>query len=150
VSATHPGAAIDPSVTFGEGCVIGPGVEIGPGCRVGHHVVIHEGTRIGREVRIDDHATLGKLPMRAANSATTARKVRSGFSASRAKSQSRSLFSSSGRQPPIFFAAALPVARKRCDHFTTLATLTPNSAAVARHVRPPATEPTTRSRRSLE
>src|SRR3979490_2401455 len=61
-----------------------------------------------------------------------------------------SLFSSSCRQPPILYAAALPVARKRCDHFTTLATLTPNSAAVARHERPATTEPTTRSRRSCE
>jgi acetyltransferase-like isoleucine patch superfamily enzyme len=34
-------------------------------------VVIHAGTEIGERVRIDDHATLGKHPMRAANSATT-------------------------------------------------------------------------------
>jgi hypothetical protein len=47
-------------------------------------------------------------------------------------------------------AAALPLARQRCDHFTTLATLTPNSAAVARQVRPLATELTTRSRKSCE
>lgn len=67
----HPSAAIDPGALLGEGCVLGAGVTIGPGCRVGHHVVIHDGTRIGRDVRIDDHATLGKLPMRAANSATT-------------------------------------------------------------------------------
>jgi hypothetical protein len=33
-------------------------------------------------------------------------------------------------------AAAVPLARQRCDHFTTLATLTPNSAAVTRHDRP--------------
>ncbi len=72
MSATvHPGAEIDASATFGEGCVVASGVSIGPGCRIGHHVVIHEGTRVGRDVRIDDHATLGKLPMRAANSATT-------------------------------------------------------------------------------
>src|SRR5262252_1062348 len=61
------------------------------------------------------------------------------------------------RQQPLplafqqqWFAAALPLARQRCDHLTTLATLTPNSAAVARHVRPLATEPITRSRRSCE
>jgi hypothetical protein len=47
-------------------------------------------------------------------------------------------------------AAALPVARQRFDHFTTLATLTPNSAVVARQVRPLATEATTRLRRSYE
>ena len=71
IATIHESAAIDASVTLGEGVVIGPGVRIGPGCRVGHHAVIHDGTRIGRDVRIDDHATLGKLPMRAANSATT-------------------------------------------------------------------------------
>jgi hypothetical protein len=43
-------------------------------------------------------------------------------------------------------------ARQRAGsrHFTTLATLTPNSAAVSRQVRPPDTERTTRSRRSCE
>jgi acetyltransferase-like isoleucine patch superfamily enzyme len=55
----------------GEFAVIGDGVAIGRGCRIGHHVVIHDGTRVGDNVRIDDHATLGKRPMRAANSATT-------------------------------------------------------------------------------
>jgi hypothetical protein len=87
---------------------------------------------------------------RSANSATTARKVRSGFSAIRANSHARSPISRNGRQPPIGLAAALPLARQRCDHFTTLATLTPNSAAVARQVRPLATEATTRSRKSCE
>ena len=51
--------------------MIGPNVSIGSGCAIGHLVVIHADTRIGNEVRIDDHATLGKRPMRAANSATT-------------------------------------------------------------------------------
>jgi UDP-2-acetamido-3-amino-2,3-dideoxy-glucuronate N-acetyltransferase len=46
-------------------------VRIGAGCRIGHQVVLHADTVIGDQVRIDDHATLGKLPMRAANSATT-------------------------------------------------------------------------------
>jgi hypothetical protein len=41
------------------------------------------------------------------------------------------------RHPPICLAATLPLARRRCDHFTTLATLTPNSAAVFRQVRAP-------------
>ncbi len=76
--------------------------------------------------------------------------VRSGFSAIRANSHPRSRCSRSGRRPPIGLAAVRPLARQRCDHFTTLATLTPNSAAVARQVRPLATEPTTRSRRSCE
>jgi hypothetical protein len=94
------------------------------------------------------HRSSAGVP-RAASSATTARNVRSGFSAIRANSHSRSLFSSSCRQP-ILYAAALPVARKRCDHFSTLATLTPNNAAVARHERPAPTEPTTQSRKSCE
>ncbi len=67
----HPTAVLGQGTTLGEGCTIGPQVIMGTGCRVGHHVVIHADTRIGDEVRIDDHATLGKLPMRAANSATT-------------------------------------------------------------------------------
>jgi len=62
---------------------------------------------------------------RAVSSAITARKVRSGYSAIRANRQSRSPASRSGRHPPIWAAAALPVARNRCGHFTTLATLTP-------------------------
>ena len=41
-------------------------------------------------------------------------------------------------------------ARARCDHLTTLATLTSYSSATARHVSPLATNPTTRSRRSSE
>ena len=69
--AIDPSAALGADTTFGEGCVVGAGVTLGRGCRIGHHVVIHDGTRIGDAVRIDDHATLGKLPMRAANSATT-------------------------------------------------------------------------------
>jgi len=76
--------------------------------------------------------------------------VRSGFTAIRASSHARSCLSRSGRRPPVGLAAALPLARQRCDHFTTLATLTPNSAAVTRQVRPLATAATTRSRRSCE
>ena len=72
MSATvHPSAKLGDGTTFGEGCVIGAGAQLGRGCRIGHHVVIHDGTVIGDDVRIDDHATLGKRPMRAANSATT-------------------------------------------------------------------------------
>jgi hypothetical protein len=50
---------------------VGENVRIGSGCRIGHHVVIHADTVIGNDVRIDDHASLGKHPMKAANSATT-------------------------------------------------------------------------------
>jgi len=64
-------AAVGEGTTWGEGCIVGAGAKLGRGCRVGNHVVIHDGTVIGDDVRIDDHATLGKRPMRAANSATT-------------------------------------------------------------------------------
>jgi len=70
-SVVHPSAKIGSGTTLGEFCVIGPNVTIGDGCRIGHHVVIHEDTVVGDTVRIDDHASLGKRPMKAANSATT-------------------------------------------------------------------------------
>lgn len=70
-SVIHASAQIGAGTTMGEYCVVGANVKIGTGCRIGHHVVIHEGTVVGNDVRIDDHATLGKLPMKAANSATT-------------------------------------------------------------------------------
>ncbi len=70
-SAIDPSARIADGATLGEYCVVGAQVRIGAGCRIGHHVVIHDGTEVGENVRIDDHATLGKRPMRAANSATT-------------------------------------------------------------------------------
>jgi hypothetical protein len=86
----------------------------------------------------------------AANSAMIARNVRSGFSAIRASSQSRLSARRCGRCPPIANAAALRVIRKRCDHRTTVATLTLNIFAVARRERPPLTDATTRSRKSCE
>jgi acetyltransferase-like isoleucine patch superfamily enzyme len=70
-SAIHTSATLGDGTTLGEYCVVGANVRLGAGCRVGHHVVIHPDTVVGRDVRIDDHATLGKLPMKAANSATT-------------------------------------------------------------------------------
>ncbi len=70
-SVIHPSATVAAGATIGEFCVVGPNVSIGAGCVVGHHVVIHADTAIAGNVRIDDHATLGKLPMKAANSATT-------------------------------------------------------------------------------
>jgi acetyltransferase-like isoleucine patch superfamily enzyme len=70
-STIHPTAVLGPETTLGEGCIVLADVRVGSGCRIGHHVVIHPGTVIGDGVRIDDHATLGKLPMRAALSATT-------------------------------------------------------------------------------
>jgi hypothetical protein len=47
-------------------------------------------------------------------------------------------------------AAALPVARKRCDHFRTLATLTWKVLATVRRLAPAVTAATARSRRSSE
>jgi acetyltransferase-like isoleucine patch superfamily enzyme len=70
-STVHPSASLGADVRMGEGCVIGANVRVGSGCRIGNLVVIHPDTVIGNDVRIDDHATLGKLPMKAANSATT-------------------------------------------------------------------------------
>ena len=48
----------------------------------------------------------------------------------RANNHSASPARTARRTPPIGLAPALPVARNRCDHFTTLDTLTPNNAAV--------------------
>jgi acetyltransferase-like isoleucine patch superfamily enzyme len=70
-SVIHPSAVLGAGTSVGENCVIAENVRIGSGCRIGSLVVIHPGTVIGNDVRIDDHATLGKLPMKAANSATT-------------------------------------------------------------------------------
>jgi len=70
-SVIHPSAVIGEGTVIGEFCVIGANVRVGKACRVGHHVVIHEDTRIADTVRIDEHASLGKRPMKAANSATT-------------------------------------------------------------------------------
>jgi hypothetical protein len=55
------------------------------------------------------HRPVTRWRAASASSATTARKVRSGFSANRANSHSRSRFSRSYRHPPICLAAALPV-----------------------------------------
>jgi UDP-3-O-[3-hydroxymyristoyl] glucosamine N-acyltransferase len=71
MSSIHASASLGPGTTHGEHCVIGANVKIGTGCKIGHGVVIHPDTVIGNDVRIDDHASLGKLPMKAANSATT-------------------------------------------------------------------------------
>ena len=73
---------------------------------------------------------------RSHNSATKPRNVKSGFSAIRAKSHSRSESNISCFQPPILPAPALPVRRQRCDHFTALATLTHRKQRRRRSARP--------------
>jgi serine O-acetyltransferase len=70
-SVIHPTASVGEGSSIGEFCSIGANVRIGRGCKIGHHVVIHEDTVVGDTVRIDDHASMGKRPMKAANSATT-------------------------------------------------------------------------------
>jgi hypothetical protein len=87
---------------------------------------------------------------RSRSSATKPRKVRSGSASRCAISQSRSSDNECGRLPPIGYAAALPVARNCCDHFTTLATLTLKVAATFRQLSPAKTAATTRSRRSRD
>jgi UDP-3-O-[3-hydroxymyristoyl] glucosamine N-acyltransferase len=68
---------IDPTASVGDGTTVGrftvieSSAAVGAGCVIGHNVVIHAGTVVGDNVRIDDGAVLGKLPMKAANSATT-------------------------------------------------------------------------------
>jgi len=70
-SVIDPSAQIGPNSSVGEQCVIGPRVQIGEGCEIGHGVIIRPDTQIGDRVRLDDHAVVGKLPMKAANSAVT-------------------------------------------------------------------------------
>lgn len=63
--------SFDKSIKFGEYCVIGENVTIGKNSSIGYHAVIHADTIIGENVRIDDFACIGKLPMKAQNSAVT-------------------------------------------------------------------------------
>lgn len=67
----HPTAVLGSGTQVAYYTVIQENVRIGVNCQIGHHVVIHSGTIVGNNVRIDDHATLGKHPMKAANSALT-------------------------------------------------------------------------------
>ena len=73
--------SIDITARIGSGTqiskytVIREKVIIGDNCQIGNQVVIHPGTQIGDNVRIDDHTVIGKLPMKARNSATTSDKI---------------------------------------------------------------------------
>jgi serine O-acetyltransferase len=71
LSTIDPTAKIGSSTILGENCWFGPGVTVGDNCEIGHGVIIREGTSVGDSVRIDDGAVLGKMPMKAANSAVT-------------------------------------------------------------------------------
>ncbi len=64
-------ATIGTDTHVGEYCIIGNNVKIGNKSVIGHHVVIHDDVIIGDSVRIDDGSVIGKLPMKAANSAVT-------------------------------------------------------------------------------
>ena len=77
--------------------------------------------------RTSRHTDTGQVAMpRSASSATSAFSVRSGTAFSRSITSARCGSSNRFLCPPIGRAAALPVARWRCDHFTTL---TPDSVA---------------------
>jgi serine O-acetyltransferase len=71
MSSIHPSAHIGPGTVLGHHVVIEADVHIGPNCQIGHHVVLRSGTRLGASVRVDDGTSVGKQPMRAANSAVT-------------------------------------------------------------------------------
>jgi UDP-2-acetamido-3-amino-2,3-dideoxy-glucuronate N-acetyltransferase len=70
-SVVASSAKVGKSTRLGEFCFIGQKASIGERCVIGHHVIIHDDTVIGDDVRIDDGAVVGKLPMKAANSAVT-------------------------------------------------------------------------------
>lgn len=64
-------AQVGAKTKYGEFCCVGENVIIGNNCTLGHHVIIYENSIIGDNVRIDDGVVIGKLPMKAAISATT-------------------------------------------------------------------------------
>jgi acetyltransferase-like isoleucine patch superfamily enzyme len=70
-SLIHETAKVGENFTCGNFVTIDEGAVIGDGCILGNCVSIHAGSVIGDSVRIDDGAVIGKLPMRAANSAVT-------------------------------------------------------------------------------
>jgi UDP-2-acetamido-3-amino-2,3-dideoxy-glucuronate N-acetyltransferase len=66
-----PGAIVGENTVFGNNVVVRENAQIGRGCVLGNNVVVHADTLIGSNVRIDDNTVIGKMPMKAANSATT-------------------------------------------------------------------------------
>jgi acetyltransferase-like isoleucine patch superfamily enzyme len=71
MSETNADKKTDQGTVTGLYCVIEDGAVVGSHCVIGHHVVIRADAVIGDNVRIDDFADIGKLPMKAANSAVT-------------------------------------------------------------------------------
>jgi UDP-2-acetamido-3-amino-2,3-dideoxy-glucuronate N-acetyltransferase len=71
INFVDPSAALGGNTVVGHFSVIGSEVTIGQNCQIGNNVTIHRGTKIGDNVRVDDGAVIGKLPMKAAISATT-------------------------------------------------------------------------------
>jgi len=64
-------ARIGDGTVYGKYCVFGANVDIGKKCQIGNNVIVHDDSKIGDNVRIDDGAVIGKLPMKAANTAVT-------------------------------------------------------------------------------
>ena len=64
-------AKIGEETKLGKYTIIDRDVQIGKGCIIGNNVTIYPETQIGDLVRIDDNTVIGKLPMKAATSATT-------------------------------------------------------------------------------
>lgn len=64
-------AVIGERVILGNFVTVGENVRVGSGSVIGNNVVIHRDTVLGDGVRVDDNAVIGKLPMRASNSAVT-------------------------------------------------------------------------------
>ncbi|MCK4403461.1 MAG: N-acetyltransferase [candidate division Zixibacteria bacterium] len=64
-------AQIGEMTKVGRYTIIDKDVKIGKGCIIGNNVTIYPETEIRDFVRIDDNTVIGKLPMKAATSATT-------------------------------------------------------------------------------
>ena len=66
------------------------------------------------------------------------------------RSKTAKLFEASARLAPILAGATLPVARRRCDHFTTVEGATLSAAPTSRTVSPVSSRAIARTRRSIE
>jgi len=58
ITAVHPSAIIDPSVTLGPGTVVFAGVVIQPDARLGAHVIVNTGATIDHDCVVDDFVHL--------------------------------------------------------------------------------------------